>query len=256
MTQFQNIPYEMKRLRRWVCVWDSSKIPMQATQRKAATQNVETWADYKTALKAILCGVYDGLGFMLGDGIVGIDVDIGGTPEADDILEQFPDTYAERSRSGRGFHIYCKGHLPFAGKNNGNGIEIYEGARYFICTGDIIEKHSPMLLNAQNSIDYVLEKYFTAETKKPLNEPSVALYKVSYEKPSPHNIRLQPNYPAVEQGGRHLAMLSYAGKLWSSGWDPKEIFLEVMRANQAGCKPPLGEREIQNIVRSIKRYER
>ena len=34
---YSRIPTELKNLKQWVCAWDSSKVPMKAFERKAAS---------------------------------------------------------------------------------------------------------------------------------------------------------------------------------------------------------------------------
>lgn len=58
-------------------------------------------------------------------------------PLASDIISHCG-SYTEKSRSGRGVHILLKGSLPFKGRNNRAGVEIYRSGRYFIMTGKVI----------------------------------------------------------------------------------------------------------------------
>ena len=51
-----------------------------------------------------------------------------------------------------------RGTLPFKGKNNLNGVEIYKAARYFIMTGDTLLYND--IIENQEAIDYVVETYF------------------------------------------------------------------------------------------------
>lgn len=263
---YSSIPKEMKMLNQWVCCWESSKVPMQATvQKGASVTDPSTWSDYITALKAVLTGQYDYLGFVFVNGIVGIDIDDGYAEDghtwsetAVDIINHV-EGWVEESRSGRGFHIYTKGHLPFTGMNNKKGVEIYESGRFFIVTAKNPLLCSPILPSCQTGIDYVLENYFTADVEKAVktdSTASTAFYKVQYSKPSKGKFSLKPNYPPVAQGSRHNSMVSLAGQLHSQGKSKREIYLEVSKANQAACLPPLADKEIQHIVTSICRYER
>ena len=140
-----NIPQEIKSLKQWVGVGIYSKIPMRVdTLYSASSTNPDTWCSFGETEKAICCGEISYPGFVFNDnGIVGVDIDDGYdeegflSPLAADIIGKCK-SYTEKSKSGRGFHILLKGDLPFKGKNNRNGVEIYKTARYFIMTGDIM----------------------------------------------------------------------------------------------------------------------
>ena len=77
--RYDKLPPELTELPQWVCVWNGSKIPMQAREKKAASSVMpETWAVFDDARVAVDAGVYDGLGFVFNNnGIIGIDIDAG-----------------------------------------------------------------------------------------------------------------------------------------------------------------------------------
>lgn len=148
--RYANLPPDIIAIPQWVCVWNGSKIPMKANERKGASSvNPETWCDFETAQKAVSDGIYDHIGFVFNNnGIVGIDIDCGFDEDgflsetSIDIMRACR-SYTEKSRSGRGVHILLKGDLPFKGKNNGNGVEIYKSSRYFIVTGEKLKQETP-----------------------------------------------------------------------------------------------------------------
>ena len=153
--RYDTIPAELKLLPQWVNAWNNSKIPMQSTIKKSASSvDPNTWNTYETAVASVEDGNYDHIGFVFADnGIVGIDIDAGfednGLLSALSVdLIRHCESYTEKSKSGRGIHILVKGDLPFNGRNNRNGVEIYKSGRYFIMTGktlifkEIIEKSS------------------------------------------------------------------------------------------------------------------
>ena len=174
---YLNIPAELREEKAWVNVWDGSKVPMQATVRKAASSsNPDTWSNYIDAEHNVQHGYYDGLGYVFHDtGVVGIDIDDGFTdgllnPLAADIIGRCH-SYTEKSRSGRGVHILVRGELPFKGKNNRAAVEIYKSNRYFIMTGEVLIFSE--IVENQSAIDYVIEKYFPDTPKE---SSSVAMY--------------------------------------------------------------------------------
>ncbi len=108
----------------------------------AQSNNPRTWCDYDTAMRVV--GKYDGLGFMLGDGIFGVDID--GVDLKDSIVNEVITTlgsYAEVSPSGKGIHVICKGTKPQGACRKGN-FECYEKGRFFTVTGKVIEPYTTL----------------------------------------------------------------------------------------------------------------
>ena len=260
--RYVNLPPDITALPQWVCVWNNSKIPMQAKERKGASSvNPETWCDFETAEKAVNDGIYDHIGFVFNNnGIVGIDIDCGFDSDGflSDVgidIMRVCHSYTEKSRSGRGVHILLKGDLPFKGKNNGQGVEIYKSNRYFIVTGQKLI-YDTMIEN-QQAIDYVVKKYFPeAEKENTGTGLTNRIYSPCYSKPEKGKISIQPTYPPIPQGMRNLSLTSLAGQLHNQGYKKQEMYKELLKANQAACKPPLPVGEIQTIVNSVTKYRR
>jgi len=151
------IPNEMKSERRWV-LWrretrdgEPTKTPICAMSGKYAKSNdLSTWTSYKMAANSRV--KHDGLGYVLGDGWVGVDMD----GHIDDKCEFSPlalkvinvlKSYTELSPSGRGIHILCRGKLPDKGpyyrKNSKLGLEMYDWHRFFTVTGNVLVAKKP-----------------------------------------------------------------------------------------------------------------
>ena len=262
MSQYEHIPQALKELDQWVCVHADSKVPMKSFEREAASStDPDTWSPFATAVQAVADGHYDNIGFVFNDnGFVGIDVDIGYdedgflTPVAADILGKCQ-SYTERSRSGRGFHILLRGTLPFKGRNNLNGVEIYRSSRYFIMTGDAIVYHT--LRENQEAIDYVVKTYFP-EVKRDENSKSMGnrVYTPIWEKPVGSRIKLRPVYPRIPNGCRNICLTSLAGMLHNQGYSKAQIYDELIYCNTVACDPELPRNELQTIVNSVTRYKR
>jgi len=140
----RQLPAEMQSAHRWVrfrnvqvSATRSTRKPIMVNGRSASSTNPRTWVSLESARKS---KVGDGLGFVLGDGIGGIDLDhciVDGVlePWAQEILDRCPPTYIEVSPSGKGLHIY--GRIT-AGRGRGqhgrDGIEFYSTGRYFTVT--------------------------------------------------------------------------------------------------------------------------
>lgn len=201
---------------------------MKANERKGASSvNPETWCDFETAQKAVSDGIYDHIGFVFNNnGIVGIDIDCGFDDDgflsetSIDIMRACR-SYTEKSRSGRGVHILLKGDLPFKGKNNGNGVEIYKSSRYFIVTGEKLIYET--MIENQEAIDYVVGKYFPETVKEnDSSGSSQRIYSPLYEKPENGKISLRPKYPPIPRGMRNLSLTSLAGQLHNQGYSKKK----------------------------------
>lgn len=258
---YENLPSELKTEKAWVNVWNHSKIPMQTAIRKGASSVLSnTWGDFETAAENVKKGIYDGIGYVFhSTGLVGIDIDAGRdedgflSPLAVDIIGHCK-SYTEWSRSGRGVHILLRGDLPFKGKNNRNGVEIYKASRYFIMTGKMLI--FPEIVDNQEAIDYVVATYFADTLKESTGEVTQRIYTPVYQKPTGGKIRLKPEYPEIAPGSRNLSLTSLAGQLHTQGYSKADIFKELLYCNSVACKPPLDRSEVEQIVNSITRYRR
>ena len=265
MNVFENIPQEMRNLRQWVVILEDSKVPLNpCTGSPASSSSPDTWGTFEQAVTAVKAGDADNIGFVFDDnGIVGIDIDTGFdedgllSMESVDILGKCQ-SYTERSRSGRGFHVILRGKLPFGGKNNKKGVEIYRDGRYFITTGDTLLFRE--IKTNQEAIDYVVETYFQEEVKEgqSAQKPGFSrIYSPVWELPGKDGkVKLRPTYPRITSGSRNISMASLAGILHSAGYPPEQVYEELSYANRIACDPRLEESEIESITRSITRYER
>jgi len=147
--RFGTIPGELARLDRWV-MWRNemrngtmTKPPYVAhpgKMRHALVNRSSTWSTFANAKEAYEAGGYDGVGFVLGDGIFGIDYD-----KADRNVEKEAldfGTYTEWSPSGRGIHVIGRSGLRLRGRKEGP-VELYMEGRYFTVTGNILNGSPP-----------------------------------------------------------------------------------------------------------------
>lgn len=262
MTEYKNIPAELVSLRQWVCANEYSKAPMRAFEyAPASSTKPETWSHFPAAVCAVEQGYYDYCGFVFHDnGYVGIDIDDGFDENGEvsalamDIITTCK-SYTELSRSGRGFHIIVKGDLPFKGKNNLRGVEIYKDARYFIMTGNVFI-YSDIREN-QRAIDYVLDQYFQCdrEQKTPMLGTE-RIYSPKWEWHGSKRIPVRPIYPPIPAGSRNICLTSLAGLLRAQGYSKIDIYNELLYANNVACEPKLHQSEIQSICNSIMKYKR
>ena len=261
---YNNIPDELKRLNQWVCVREDSKVPMKAwVNETASTTNQKTWSNFKTALNSCERHYYDYCGFVFADnGYVGIDVDYGYDEDglmsylAADIIGKCK-SYTEKSRSGRGFHILLRGNIPFKGKNNLAGVEIYKASRYFIMTGNTVVYRE--IIENQEAIDYVVGKYFP-EARESVRDVFIGrdkIYIPRWEEPVVNGrVKLRPVYPRIPDGSRNICLTSLAGMLHNQGYSKSQIYDELLYANTVACDPPLDRNELRTICNSVTRYKR
>ena len=261
--RYDNIPEDLKRLDQWVCANADSKVPMQANRPYAASStDPNTWASFEDALWAVEHGYYDYLGFVFNDnGIVGIDIDDGYTPEgfvsnlATDIIWNC-NSYVEKSKSGRGFHIFVKGDIPFKGKNNLAGVEVYKTARFFIMTGDQVGLWSCIHHN-QGALDYIVDTYFPETRGKKSATMTPRIYNPEWDHTKgSKRVKTRPKYPVIPDGCRNICLTSLAGMMHTIGYTKGQIYRELQYANDTACRPPLPLNELQSICDSITRYRR
>ena len=138
--------------------------------KPAKSNDKMTWNSYEDCIAALNRNIGDGLGFMLGDGYIGIDID----KVSDDIIAYSMDyharsmtadflrgisTYAEISPSKTGLHFIGKGEVPGERKRYKN-LEIYDKDRFFTITGNIIkDRDRNKIVNIDSELSPLYEKY-------------------------------------------------------------------------------------------------
>ena len=194
---YEDIPYELKKEERW-CLYKiiqrdgkNTKLPLKPNGKSAISNDKTTWFSYEACIAALNRNIGDGLGFMLGDGYIGIDID----KVSDDIMEYSMDyhansmtadflreisTYAEISPSKTGLHFIGKGEVPGERKRYKN-LEIYDKDRFFTVTGNVIkDRDRNKVINIDSELKLLYEKYMpkinkiSAENKI---SPTLTFYK-------------------------------------------------------------------------------
>ena len=260
--KLDRIPKELKDLNQWVGVGIDSKVPMRVDTLFAASSiDPNTWGTFADAKEAVELGELSYPGFVFNDnGIVGVDIDDG--YDEDGLLSELAidiigkcHSYTEKSKSGRGFHILLKGDIPFKGKNNLNGVEIYKQSRYFIMTGDVLLYDT--IIENQEAIDYIVDKYFPEMRASENKAFNPKIYTPIWEKPMiDGRIKLRPVYPLIPDGCRNICLTSLAGMLHNQGYTPQAIYEELTYCNTVACEPMLPDGEVITIVNSVTRYKR
>ena len=174
--RYENIPSELKQEKRW-CLYKmiqrngkNTKLPLMPNGKPAKSNDKTTWNSYEDCIAALNRNIGDGLGFMLGDGYIGIDID----KVSDEVFEYMQNknansmtanflreisTYAEISPSKTGLHFIGKGKVPGERKRYKN-LEIYDKDRFFTVTGNVIkDRDRNKVINIDSELNPLYEKY-------------------------------------------------------------------------------------------------
>lgn len=186
LPQEENIPSQLTGADRWV-MWRAekaggnlTKIPYQTNGSKADSTDPATWTEYGMASATLAThpDQFSGIGFVLGNGFCGVDLDdciVDGQilPYAQAIVDQF-NTYTEISPSGTGVKLFLYADpLPPTANKGGTGrrvfnptpersgkIEMYSEDRFFTVTGNelagvlspTVEQRPNQFLNLYNHL--------------------------------------------------------------------------------------------------------
>lgn len=166
MTNYQNIPAELTELRQWVIAYDDKKPRNPKNGNLANVTDPNTWGSFEDAVRANAPKI----GFVLTPWDPYAIIDLDDKPEKPCTDEQrqlhrailtHVVSYTERSTSGSGYHIVCKGTIPAA--LHRDNVEVYNHSRYMIFTGDVVR---PMeIVNCQPILDRMYSQMYIAPTR-------------------------------------------------------------------------------------------
>lgn len=175
--KLENIPDSLKAMNCWV-MWAYTKrrnkntgeekwakVPYQIDGQPASSTNAATWCSYSDAVDALVLGEieFDGLGFMLGPEVQGIDLD-DCRSEDGELSELALETldrvqgYAEVSPSGTGIKIFSRTNLDGGRADKQQGVELYREGRYFTVTGHRIGDAHGDLPETVQDLDWLVQK--------------------------------------------------------------------------------------------------
>ena len=176
------IPQTLRRLPRWIW-WDKHKKPHSAvTGELIDPTNPKCGVSYEEAVDYMMLEPSaSGLGFILGEGVAGIDID-GAFDEtgclhsdASAIVEMMKPCYMERSPSGSGIHI-----LGFGTKSSAackkplqasKLLEVYDKDRYFTVTGDRLPESETDLTDLTPRLLSLCDRYLPGIKSKEASVP-------------------------------------------------------------------------------------
>lgn len=175
---FGKIPAEMRARRQWV-LWrmeerqgHPTKVPYSTKGEKASVDDSATWASFPEAVETWRQLEFDGIGFVFApdDGFAGIDLDHAIDPRTDEILPEAREiinrlgSYTEVSQSYSGIHVIVKAVLPGPGHNDRErGREMYDRRRYFVMTGNHLERTPESVEDRQDIITSLYSEWFPAK---------------------------------------------------------------------------------------------
>jgi putative DNA primase/helicase len=161
----EQIPQELKDLNRWV-LWSHegreprpneitwTKVPKGLNGYNINATDPKKWCSFSDASAALANKQFDGLGFALGEGIHGIDLDDCIDPVTGAMSELAKETlarvkgYAEISPSGTGLKILTRTNLQYS--STVRGVELYCDRRFFCLTGRVFESHLSVASDIQD----------------------------------------------------------------------------------------------------------
>ena len=162
---------DLRDKRMWVAWADEGgrKVPKSPHGGNARSNDPSTWGTYAEAEAARAKNGYSGVGLMLTDGYIGIDLD--GAVEdgaiadwAQEIIDGL-DSYAELSPSGTGVHVIGWSNVEQVGpigRNNRRGVEVYNHGRYFTVTGDAV--NDAPIMDVTPDIEEFIYAHFPGES--------------------------------------------------------------------------------------------
>ncbi len=178
-----NIPNEIRQLRRWVCWrWNRNrgkwtKVPVRPDGTPASSTTETTWSTFDDCVRAFESRLeFAGIGFVLGGGYAGVDLDSVYDPhfdEADSIVHEVTerlDSYTEISPSGCGLKILVRGSLPRGRRQSASestyDVECYDTGRYFTITGQRWPDTPPEIHERSEALAWFHRAYVAGPTNR------------------------------------------------------------------------------------------
>lgn len=254
-----NIPPQLKGWKQWV-FWrgvkhDESdkkptKIPFNATGA-AKSNDRTTWMPF-VAMQTWMQRKMDGIAFVLSDDDPFSMIDIDGCVENENVSEfarkviEYFDSYTELSPSGTGVRIFVEGKIDAAIKHPRVNdktlpLEIYSRSRVATVTGHVIRNRP--VCNRQDKLAKTYETY----------KPKPKLLPATNGKHEGNGVFKMPNEP-IPEGQRNNSLAKWAGVMKSKGLPETEYFAYLHQINLTLCQPPLSDKEVDAIGRSLLRY--
>ena len=228
-----------------------SKVPKLKNWQKAYFKSEDEIRAYAAAHP------YSNYGIIPNDDVVVVDVD-----NRNNGMENYkklkrkgyfkPKTFTVQTGSG-GYHFYYKLSKDFSGQLAKN----LEPAGY---TGIDIKTKTGFLV-APESVhpDGGVYKFLVRENGYNLVEIHPKLLELATKKEVVQTEeKTKPqitNDEKIEQGSRNNRLTSYVGRLFYKGLSKDEVSVLTQWKNKTKCVPPLPKKEVEQIVKSVSRYD-
>jgi putative DNA primase/helicase len=190
-----NIPAELTERPQWV-TWrlevrngkgKPTKVPYNArTGYHADATDAATWSTFAAAVSAYQGGDYSGIGFVFSpdDPYAGMDLDGCRDPQSG-VIKSWAQSYIDRlgsysevSPSDTGVKIVVKATHPGFGFRKAPRYEMYDAARFFTITGQILDGHEPAIADRVREFSVIHREIFgdkPAPVKQSSRKPSATL---------------------------------------------------------------------------------
>lgn len=238
------IPAELRRRPRWVAhrPIEDKKPPVGDDGRPLVGWNKKllTFEDACTRADRFLDG---GLGFAPGDGISAFDLDHCRNPITGDLHNEastlIEGNYAEVSPSGDGVHVF--------------GLSALPPAELRFAPDDLMPRKTESPL-----------PYLTVTGRRVAGDGNLAdithaldlWNSIGQGKASGGGQRKNAGLPdTIPDGERNDVLTREAGRLRRRGMSEAEILATLGALNEGRCRPPLPDRDVERIARSVSRYE-
>lgn len=133
------IPAEMRERKQW-CLAGEDKSPLMVNGARASVTDPTTWTTFDAVCGAAKPDQLVGYVISADDPFACIDLDVKDYTTSEQI-QRFEkivacfDSYTERSKSGKGLHVWVEGSIGKGRKRD--GVEVYSEKRFIVCTGDV-----------------------------------------------------------------------------------------------------------------------
>lgn len=211
------------------------------TGQLAKVNDPETWGTFRDAWDALEAGRCHAIGrvFTEAAGVTGIDLDHCRNAETGDLdpraraIVDRLNSYSEVSLSGTGVHILVRARLPRSYVMR--GLEVYPKGRHFILTGNHLAGTPETIEPRQGELDALIAEHWP-------NDGVGASVTTG-------------DAPVIAERARNNSLTVLAGRLRRNGLTEEEMAAALLKVNRARCRPPLPEREVLSIARSVGKYE-
>lgn len=176
----ERIPLAMCSARRWLN-WRAverdgkwTKVPCDPARKPVDATDPENGRTFSDVTEAATADHDLGIGFMLGDGWLGVDLDGVVDPATGKLTDPDVDawlagtaSYVETTPSKTGLHVIFEGvEIPAWSQNRRGFVEVYADKRFFTVTGHALFADREVLVD-QAAVDQLCDKWLRKDKPKP-----------------------------------------------------------------------------------------